>query len=66
MTPQALTADISESPDLICAPERIFDVAAFRKSVGAEAKAADNPKAVRAHAVKLLAAAQTTGRAAIA
>ncbi|MGD9293248.1 MAG: [protein-PII] uridylyltransferase [Roseobacter sp.] len=66
MTPQVLTADPSDTLDLICAPERIFDATAFRKSVEAEAKALDNPKAVRTHAVKLLAAAQTAGRAAIA
>ncbi len=66
MTPQVLTADLSETPDLISAPEHIFDVAAFRTSVEAEAKAAENSKAVRAHAVKLLATAQKAGRAAIA
>ena len=66
MTSNAATTDQFEYPDLICAPERIFDTAGFQRGLEKAASADTSPAAIRAEAVKLLKAAQIKGREAIA
>ena len=66
MTSIAATDDQFQYPDLICAPDRIFDTASFQRGLD---RARDNnatPVEIRAEAVKLLRAAQIEGRQAIA
>ncbi len=65
MTSIAATKDRFEYPDLICAPERIFDTGAFQRALDTAADSDASPTDIRATAVKLLRVAQTKGREAI-
>ncbi|WP_227271077.1 [protein-PII] uridylyltransferase [Roseobacter weihaiensis] len=66
MNSPALSADQRPPAQLICAPERIFDTAAFHRSFTEATAHHGKSSEVRAAAVKLLRESQRSGRQAIA
>ncbi|MEE4189708.1 MAG: [protein-PII] uridylyltransferase, partial [Roseobacter sp.] len=66
MNKSARIAQPLEHPDLICAPDRIFDMAGFQRKLAATITDGAAPAAIRSEAVSLLRQAQKSGREAIA
>ncbi len=66
MISNALPAEEFVHLDLICAPERIFDTAAFERGLTEAIDKGEDPKDIRTSAVQMLRTAQASGREAIA
>ena len=66
MTLTATNAEPLPNDNLICAAERIFDAAAFRRELNAAERKGSTPAEIRKEAVALLRAARLSGRDAIA
>jgi [protein-PII] uridylyltransferase len=65
MVSNALSTSDFEVPELICAPELIFDDVAFRRDFAEAIEGVDDPIEIRRSAVEKLRAAKETGRNAI-
>jgi len=63
---QSDSPGLTDLAPLICAPEAIFDAVAIRRQIDAAAQDAADNTALRAETVRILSAANTTGRAVIA
>ncbi|WP_299031154.1 [protein-PII] uridylyltransferase [uncultured Sulfitobacter sp.] len=64
--PENWTSDVAQAPRLGADPKDIYDSTAINAELAAAAKADSSPAALRAETVRILRAAQTQGREAIA